>query len=731
MRGNKKIQALVTVILTLALLTGMLSVTAFASDSGDIKVTATATASVKQGNTGYCYVYIDSLENLSSLSVAVHYDSAKVSVSSSNLYNKVSSIVYDSTVKDSAVQFSYVFDGKGKANKTQLFYFTYNVLSDAEVGDSFFDIIVTDAYDSGLNSMPVSGSRCKFGISENVTSKTCSVYGTSSVSTSVNGEFTLSYRLSTTAIASGNFAIAYDHELFEAIEVTAGSVLTNKIYDINLLTGEICVSFVGTEYSSSYQLVTVKFRSIKNTTESSKIKLSVTELYDKDLNLVTSSGYTTTVNNQFDPDYTEDPPSMSLRAEYSNSKVTLEVRLDADSHLGAGDFVIEFDSSKLTLSSYEKGFTPTFFNVNDKKASEGVFKISIISLEDIVTEESVITLVFDAVRGDADYTLDFALSGSGLADSLTESIVLNFVDTSVLIPHLPVISPDFKIRGASLSLSNDINIVYKALIPENYTDAYMVFTFAGEDYTVYGTKNADGSYSYMFTEILPQMIGENIKATLYATNEYAEQVSVCIENYSVLTYCTNKLKSSTDAKFKTMLSDLLVYAKAAQVYAGYNTGVLVTDGLEGLMTPTEFSSVDSSANKQKLDGTIDNSAKWRSAGLLYENAMAMYIKFAATEINNLEVRISINGESVSYGKNDFILDSDGYYKLYFRGIYFTEFDDAVVATFMRNGVQVGQTLNYSVNTYIYKNQNHSDSATRELMRATYNYGASAKLYANK
>lgn len=179
-----------------------------------------------------------------------------------------------------------------------------------------------------------------------------------------------------------------------------------------------------------------------------------------------------------------------------------------------------------------------------------------------------------------------------------------------------------------------------------------------------------------------------------------------------------------------MLSDLLVYAKAAQVYSGYNTGALVTEGLEGIMTPTAFTAIDASANKQKLEGVADASAKWRSAGLLYENAMAMYIKFAATDIDNLEVCISINGESVSYGKDDFILDSDGYYKLYFRGIYFTEFDDAVVATFKRDGVQIGQTLNYSVNTYVYKNQNHSNSATRELMRATYNYGASAKAYAD-
>ena len=294
----------------------------------------------------------------------------------------------------------------------------------------------------------------------------------------------------------------------------------------------------------------------------------------------------------------------------------------------------------------------------------------------------------------------------------------------------PEVESELKIRGASLSLSEDINIVYKAVIPENYTNAYMVFTFAGKDYTVYGTKNADGSYSYLFTEILPQFVGENIKATLYATNELGEQVSVCVENYSVRQYCINKLSTSTDAELKTMLSDLLVYAAAAQVYAGYNTDALVTDGLEAIMTPTSFNELDASYKKTAISGVAAEGLAWRSAGLRYENAMAMYLKFAADDVEGLKIRVTINGESVIFDADDFTTDDDGYYKIYFRGIYFTEFDDAVTAEFIRDGATVGETLTYSVNSYIYIAQNHSNTAMRDLMRATFNYGCSAKEYAN-
>ena len=79
MRKAKSCAFFLTIILTLALLImpfGTLSVSA--AENTDTQVTATTSASVKQGSSGYCYVYIDSLESISTLSVTVHYDADKV-----------------------------------------------------------------------------------------------------------------------------------------------------------------------------------------------------------------------------------------------------------------------------------------------------------------------------------------------------------------------------------------------------------------------------------------------------------------------------------------------------------------------------------------------------------------------------------------------------------------------------------------------------------------------------
>ena len=61
-------------------------------------------------------------------------------------------------------------------------------------------------------------------------------------------------------------------------------------------------------------------------------------------------------------------------------------------------------------------------------------------------------------------------------------------------------------------------------------------------------------------------------------------------------------------------------------------------------------------------------------------------------------------------------------------MYANEFGDVVTATIKKDGVQIGQTLNYSVNTYIYNKQDKADDFGN-LIKAVYNYGNSAKVYA--
>ena len=429
--------AIAAFLAVLCMLSSFTVCTLGADAEGAETVYATTSTSVAQGAYAYCYVYLDDLTDLASMTVSVYYDTEKITVT--NSYNRVACELYDSSSKDGCLQFSYVFDGEGSAAKTNLFYFQYRVNGTAEAGQTFFDIVISDAHGKDLGAMDIVGSRCAFRITETAAAgKSCTASASSTVSTAVKEEFSITYRLSSYQIASGAFTVQYDPELFELVEVTNGHLLDNKAVDVNAgLDGEVAVSFVGTAYNNyQYDLVTVTFRTLKNVAQSATVKLNVTELYDLDLNPISCSGYQTKVNVAFDESYAEDSAAMLLSADYDEKtgKVMLSINLEKGSQLGAGDFVLRFDPAVLSYASSVKGFAPSLFYVNENHAADGVLKFSIVSTTPIVEGQTVLTVIFDVVDPTAEQTAGFEISGSGLVDAMTNAILLNFINTECLIP---------------------------------------------------------------------------------------------------------------------------------------------------------------------------------------------------------------------------------------------------------------------------------------------------------
>ena len=219
-------------------------------------------------------------------------------------------------------------------------------------------------------------------------------------------------------------------------------------------------------------------------------------------------------------------------------------------------------------------------------------------------------------------------------------------------------------------------------------------------------------------------MGDNICATLYADVNGAE-VSVCVDNYSVRQYCVNQLNKNPDANLKRMISDLLVYGEKTQIYQKYKTDALVTEGLA--LTPSTFEFLETSFNKQELIGESDPNVRYSSAKLELSNDMIVLLGITTDDPTPYTFEVTINGKTTVYTSKDLVLQNGRYY-LSFSGVKATAFDDVITAVIKKDGVQIGQTLKYSVYTYIQKNQDTSDQALRELLKAIYNYGESAKLY---
>ena len=282
----------------------------------------------------------------------------------------------------------------------------------------------------------------------------------------------------------------------------------------------------------------------------------------------------------------------------------------------------------------------------------------------------------------------------------------------------------YTVKSAFLNLNDDINVVYRMSVPAGYEDAYAVFEFQGEAYDVKEyTVDSNGLLCFTFSKVMPQYMADNICVTLYAMQDGVE-VGKTKATYSVKEYCEYMLSNTTDEKLIRLISDMLYYGEMTQNYRNYNEDAPITGGMD--ITPSEFVEMDESHNKLLLTGD-KGAIDWKGAGLFLENDMTVRFKFVAESLTGLTVEVSVNGRTNVFTESDFVYENGAYYA-YFKGVAAHEFDDAFTAIIKKDGAQVGRTLTYSVNSYIYDAQGKATGDLLALVKAIYNYGASALAY---
>ena len=281
------------------------------------------------------------------------------------------------------------------------------------------------------------------------------------------------------------------------------------------------------------------------------------------------------------------------------------------------------------------------------------------------------------------------------------------------------------LKSAYLHVNQDINVVYTVQIPEGFENARADFEFMGQTYSVKDSYLDDqGRTCFEFTHLTPQYMGEPIDVTLTAEmGDYTYTHSN--KGYSVRKYCANMLGKSGDDLLITLLSDTLAYGAAAQSYTGYKTDALVTDGLT--LDPSTYTGI--SGYRTVFEGTADPSVCWQSASLVLSNNMCMEFRFYAEDIEGLSVSITVDGRTQDF--TEFKSVKDNVYSVFFCGIYASEYNADVCASFSRNGDPIGNTLKYRVNTYVCSMQDCGNGRLSALVKAMYNYGKSALEYYNE
>jgi hypothetical protein len=192
----------------------------------------------------------------------------------------------------------------------------------------------------------------------------------------------------------------------------------------------------------------------------------------------------------------------------------------------------------------------------------------------------------------------------------------------------------------------------------------------------------------------------------------------------MLTYCKTKLTG--DEKLVALISDLLTYGAACQTFQGYKTDALITDGLT--LKPSTFPGLDESYKTMKLVGTSIAEVKCTAVTLSLDNKMTVRYALNVSDTSAYTFKVTIDGETYTYTGDDLEYRSEGKYYLYFDELKATSFNSLITLEIYEGDTRVSSYVEYSVNSYIYSNQNNSNASLQALVRAIYNYGAAAAAY---
>ncbi|MBQ8145236.1 MAG: hypothetical protein IJ039_00480 [Clostridia bacterium] len=314
----------------------------------------------------------------------------------------------------------------------------------------------------------------------------------------------------------------------------------------------------------------------------------------------------------------------------------------------------------------------------------------------------------------------------------------------VIVAPEEVVYDTLKVGALTLTLGENINVVYKNVIGSDYTDVYVVFKLNTADgdleYTVTDYETDEkGRYCFTFEGVRLQFMADNIEATIYAKTASGLEAVSSYPTYSVKQYIVNQLGKSTDAEFKTMISDLLVLGDKAQVYANYKTDSLMTADVTNL-TASTFDGVDASENVKGYIGEKSTVADWKTMTLLVGNATTIRytVQVAESELDNVVIVLSLGTEGeAGYRREEFKASelklAAGYtdrYVIEFTNMNVSAYGKTVTGVILHNGEQIGREYYYSVNSYLYSNQDVSDAVTKDFLRAMYQYGESALAYVN-
>ena len=350
MRAKRASRRAAALLCAAALLVNLIS-TAWAA-SAFLRV---GSASAAPGETRSVYVSGSNLEALAGVQGIVSYDDTALELTGAAMVGAFSALGTVNTETAGQVSFNGTcLDGiSGSQNILRL---DFRVRPDAAPGDYLLDILIENAYNTGLVTVSLSGASGVFTVTEpQSTTKTLYFYSGSSVSTLHKGE-----QVSITActygsqgLAAGKLEFRYDAALFTCVAAEPLSALSGAMKSLDTSrAGYVSAAFASKEEIPGGELLRLTLEAVADVDADTSVTFAASELYDTALAAMNGIGFTQALTLR-KTEVTPETPALRVTmpaAARTNETITAVVTLDSGSGLAAADFCISYDTALLTCT---------------------------------------------------------------------------------------------------------------------------------------------------------------------------------------------------------------------------------------------------------------------------------------------------------------------------------------------------------------------------------------------
>jgi hypothetical protein len=261
-------------------------------------------------------------------------------------------------------------------------------------------------------------------------------------------------------------------------------------------------------------------------------------------------------------------------------------------------------------------------------------------------------------------------------------------------------------------------------------------------------EESSGRYFSSSQGIHAKYLGDTVYLAIYAQLTDGTYAYSKLAPYSPITYATNQLKNSTDAKLKQLVAAMLNYGAEAQLFFGHNTSALANSSLtaaQKALPVTYSASMISAVSAPSLtkQGAFANNSGYasRKPAISFEGAFCINYFFTPKHTPEGEVTLyywnaadyrdaSVLTVDNASGSLKMSGSETGEYRGDITGIPAKSLSEAVyVAAVYKNGgtTWTSGVLGYSIGVYCAK-QAASGGDIAALAKATAVYGYHAKAY---